>query len=131
MGAEDTQRSAKVLVVDDEPGVLSVLAHFLRGEVSVCTASSAEEALRILRGGLPINIVISDYGLPGMDGFEFLGVVQREFLGVGRILMSGQRKPENIGQIPFLAKPAARAEVLGTVKEMLGQIAEGKDRSPC
>jgi DNA-binding NtrC family response regulator len=63
----------RLLVVDDEVDILSALANFLQGslDVDVVTAESAAAGLEELRKGT-IDLVISDYRMPVMDGLHFL-----------------------------------------------------------
>ena len=61
-----------VLVIDDEPNNLDVVARALHGEFQVHLASSAGEALRLLSSGVPISVIIADQRMPEMTGVEFL-----------------------------------------------------------
>ncbi|HET6397931.1 MAG TPA: response regulator [Candidatus Thermoplasmatota archaeon] len=63
-----------VLVVDDEPDILATLASFLElavPEARVFTASSGESGLAVLERE-HVDVVVSDFKMPGMDGLEFL-----------------------------------------------------------
>jgi DNA-binding NtrC family response regulator len=66
------EETIHVLVVDDEPVMRGMLEKTLTKEGhSVYLASSAEEALEMLERN-PVNIVLSDLSMPGMDGFALL-----------------------------------------------------------
>ena len=70
---EDT-KLAKVLVVDDEPNIVELLTVSLKfQDFEVYSANSGNEALRIAREVNP-DAYILDVMMPGMDGFELLGV---------------------------------------------------------
>jgi CheY-like chemotaxis protein len=73
----DVERELKILVVDDEPALVSMLARLLSSDGhEVTTATSGEEALSIL-AGTPIDVVISDLGMgAGMNGWELAAAVQ-------------------------------------------------------
>lgn len=88
----------KVLVVDDELDTLELIKELLtQCGAEVSTASSSAEALALLRGMTP-NVIISDIGMPGEDGFEFISKLR-------------QLPPEHGGRIPAVALTAyARAE---------------------
>ncbi len=63
-----------VLIVDDEASLVNNLASYLRtlgGRFDVLTAASAEEALSVL-GSSPVDLLLTDVQLPGMDGIELL-----------------------------------------------------------
>lgn len=61
--------SLRVLVVDDEPGVVNNLQAYLEDEgMEVRGAGSAEEALDLVREGSVFDVCIMDMRLPGMHG---------------------------------------------------------------
>jgi PAS domain S-box-containing protein len=64
-----TERSASVLVVDDEPSIgLAIRRVLRRHDVTVVTA--AQDALDILVGGKEFDVVLSDLMMPGMSGMD-------------------------------------------------------------
>jgi CheY-like chemotaxis protein len=87
-----------VLAVDDEPDARSLLKRILEGcGARVFVAASSQEGLEILRRERP-DMVLSDIGMPGEDGYEFIRQVRA-------------LKPEEGGRTPAAALTAfARAE---------------------
>lgn len=81
--------SRKILLVDDEPGILRVLGISLadRG-YDVLTASSGEEALDIFRNTTP-EIVLTDIKMPGIDGIALLRKVKEELPETEVIMITG------------------------------------------
>jgi len=65
---------ARVLVVDDEPGVRESLRMVLRDECELSLAGSVDEALAILRDDAP-DLVLLDLVMPGRSGFELLALL--------------------------------------------------------
>jgi CheY-like chemotaxis protein len=66
----------QVLVVDDEPDTLMLVAEVLREwGAQVNLAASAEEAMNEFRRMRP-DVIISDIGMPGMDGYGFIRQVR-------------------------------------------------------
>jgi CheY-like chemotaxis protein len=66
-----------ILAVDDEPDSLGLLRTVLEGAGAVLlTARSAAEALTIVRAQ-PLDAIVADLGMPGMDGLEFIRAVRR------------------------------------------------------
>jgi len=64
---------ATVLVVDDEPAILKLIATMLEAEHSVITAESGVEALTILESYHDrIDLIVTDVMMPGMTGLELL-----------------------------------------------------------
>jgi len=88
---ENLPHSAQaILVVDDEPDILSALADLFEvtmPEAKVLTATSGEEGLKVLEAE-KVDIIISDYKMPGMDGLEFLRRAQQRWPEVPRILIT-------------------------------------------
>jgi signal transduction histidine kinase len=78
-----------LLIVDDEPEVLSSLRSLFRREFKVLTAERADQALDILRLGTEVHVVITDQRMPGMTGTELLSKVREEFPDVIRLMMTG------------------------------------------
>jgi len=101
-----------LLLVDDEPGILGALKRELRGEDYVCLgASSADEALGLLATNR-VQVILSDYRMPGMNGVELLSEVRRLQPEAVRMVLSGYADIEaiteaiNRGHIyKFLNKP--------------------------
>ncbi len=84
-GAERT-----LLLVDDEPGILSALRRMLRQEgYRILTANNAAEGLERLALE-DIQVVISDQRMPGLSGTEFLTRVKDMHPDCLRIILSGQ-----------------------------------------
>jgi DNA-binding NtrC family response regulator len=98
-----------VLIVDDEPLLLRALERILRrSPVAVETAASAEEALEVL-ASREFALVISDLGLPGLNGHQLLERVGEAWPRTQRLLLTGQRREPGWveGEFPYpvLAKP--------------------------
>jgi DNA-binding NtrC family response regulator len=79
----------RLLVVDDEADILTALASFLQGslDVEVVTAESAAAGLEMLRKG-DIDLIVSDYRMPHMDGLHFLRRAGEMHPEVPRILLT-------------------------------------------
>jgi CheY-like chemotaxis protein len=94
----DNLNGLKVLVVDDEADTLELIRLSLtQCGAEAVTAQSVAGALVLMEEALP-DVIISDIGMPGEDGFEFIKKVRR-------------LPPEQGGKIPAVALTAyARAE---------------------
>ncbi|MBY0459930.1 MAG: response regulator, partial [Gemmataceae bacterium] len=77
-----------VLVVDDEPDVLAVLAAQLAGDFEVLTAPDAAGA-RAALAERSVEIVISDLNLPDESGLDLLEWVRRTAPRTARVLLTG------------------------------------------
>ncbi len=78
-----------ILLVDDEPSVLSALWRSLRNEAyDIVTALSGEEALNIIRNR-DVSVVISDQKMCRIQGIDFLALVKQHRPDTVRILLTG------------------------------------------
>lgn len=84
-----------VLYVDDEPGLVALLRHYLQetGEFEVVTAGSGTEALALLER-FRVDVVVSDYQMPGMNGIDLLRECRRRFGDLPFILFTGRGREE-------------------------------------
>ncbi len=87
-------RSARVLCVDDEHKIRRLVTDCLETLGHRVTAvASGKEALRMLekraQEGVPFQIVITDLGMPDMDGHQLSHEVKRRFAGLPVIMMTG------------------------------------------
>jgi DNA-binding NtrC family response regulator len=105
--------TATVILVDDEEMVLTSLSSFLTLETDydVHTFISAKDALNFIEKS-DIDIVISDYLMPEMDGITFLGHVRQLQPEVPRIILTGYADKENaikaineVGLYQYIEKP--------------------------
>ena len=121
---------AHVLVVDDEDDARELVRRLLeeRG-ASVWTAASAAEALALL-ATQPIDAMVSDIGMPGVDGYELMRRVRRGARSVPAVALTAYARPEDAaraleaGYRAHLAKPFDPSKMLAAVAEMLAIIEE-------
>lgn len=102
-----------IVLVDDEEMVLTSLRSFINLETNfnVETFTSAETALEFIKNN-DIDIVISDYLMPEMDGISFLAKVREIRPDVPRIILTGYADKENaikaindVGLFQYIEKP--------------------------
>jgi CheY-like chemotaxis protein len=93
-------RRLRVLLVDDDPLVLTSTAGMLEdlGHVAI-EAEGGAQALERLREGAPAEIVVTDYGMPGLSGTELAEEIDRRWPGLPVILVTGY------GEIPASLPP--------------------------
>lgn len=116
-----SQSALRVLVVDDEALVLAAYARSVGRRVALKTAQGAAEAMEVLGRG-PVDVVVSDYMMPGVDGIALLDMIRTSYPDVRRILMSASTVPDlsehmRCGLIDgFLAKPFDDAELFALLR---------------
>ena len=82
------KRPARILVVDDEFGMVRAVERVLGGTHEVVGSQSSPEALRIAREFEP-DLVVLDVRMPEIDGFELMGRLKADLPGVDIIVMTG------------------------------------------
>ena len=120
-------KTAKILIVDDDPIILNSLCEYLRMEgYEVLGAADGAAALNILAQG-GFNLVLSDVNIPDSDGFDLLRIVKKRFPEVGVILVTGygsiSRAVEAIklGAYDYLTKPIIDDELRMVIDRALQQ----------
>ena len=109
--------SGTVLLVEDEPMVRSVAERALtRHGYSVITADSGEDALAVLAKNEPIDLLISDVVMPGMDGPTMVREARQSRPELKILFISGYaeeqlRKSIDIENVNFLPKPFSVTEL--------------------
>jgi len=122
----DLTGAGTVLLVEDESAVRMFGARALRNKgYNVLEAENGEEALDVINGhDAPIDLIISDVVMPGMDGHTLARLVRQEITDIKIILMSGYAEDVLPGQIDqetihFLPKPFSLKDLARTVKEVM------------
>ena len=123
-----TGKPVQILIVDDEPLIRKSLYEILRIEgYRVQMAETGEEALGILKKER-IDIVVTDFQLPKMNGIALLEEIKRWSLKTEVILITGYATLESAvdamkqGAFHYFAKPLRLDEVRKVVAEAMGKI---------
>ena len=107
------ENSQTIIIVDDEEMVLTSLNSFLslETEYNVKTFTSVKEALTFIKAN-DVDLVVSDYLMPEMDGISFLAQVKKIKPEVPRIILTGYADKENaikaineVGLFQYIEKP--------------------------
>ena len=111
----------RVLVVDDDVDILTMLQTVLRREYDVVVAHDGRQALSLLTAQ-PVAAVLADHMMPGMTGVELLNRAQVACPGAARILITASdqvavvREAINQARVHrFLSKPLRLTELPGVV----------------
>jgi response regulator RpfG family c-di-GMP phosphodiesterase len=117
----ETKKTYTLLIVDDDPLILDVLRiqldNFLSDHITIERASSGEEGLQLMKdlaqeGLSPVEIIISDFFMPGLTGTEFLLRAHVVNAASKKILLTGQADEATVNKIleetnlfHFMTKP--------------------------
>ncbi len=132
----DAPRPAVILVVEDDPRVRAVLAQVL-GSLPGCRVETADDGpagLAAAQAHAP-DLILSDYAMPGMDGFALCRAVRAEpsLARAVFVILSAYGDTAlkvqglDLGVDDYLTKPVEAAELLAKVKAML-RLKELQDR---
>ena len=134
MTAPAPAAAERVLVVDDEPDFVALVAyHLAKAGYRVSTAASGSDALALARRERPALVVL-DLMLPGLSGFDVLAELRadEETRGVA-VLMLTARKEEpdrirglSLGADDYLTKPFSAQELVLRVGAILRRVAAGQ-----
>ncbi len=121
------ESDATMVLVDDEDMVLRSLQSFLELETdyNLKTFTSPEDALDYALAG-PVDVVVSDFLMPGMNGIELLGRIREKHPHSPRILLTGYADKESaikaineIGLFQYIEKPWDNANLLIVLRNAL------------
>jgi two-component system probable response regulator PhcQ len=130
----------RLLIVDDEPGVLQALQRSLRARyrerLQIRTCVDPLAALALVRAE-PFDIVLSDLRMPGADGIEFLSLVAAVLPASVRLLLTGtadfstaQRAITDAGVFRYLCKPWTDAELFAHLDAAIQQAVLQRAAAP-
>jgi two-component system response regulator GlrR len=127
------RKPARLLLVDDDPGLLKLLGMRLVSEgYSVLTAESGPEALRMLSRD-KVDLVVSDLRMDEMDGLQLFSEIQKVQPGMPVIILTAHGSiPDAVaatqqGVFSFLTKPVDKDALYKAIDDALEQSAPTTD----
>jgi CheY-like chemotaxis protein/two-component sensor histidine kinase len=121
----------KVLVVDDDADARNLVQRLLSDcNAQVITAASAQEAITLLKAELA-DVLLSDIGMPTMDGYEFIRLVRQEIASAERMPAAAitafarsedRRRALLAGYQTHIPKPVEPSELTAVVASLAGRI---------
>ncbi|MBI1913451.1 MAG: sigma-54-dependent Fis family transcriptional regulator, partial [Planctomycetes bacterium] len=122
---------ARILLIDDDPGFSEILRDSLEGlGHEVRWLDLAEDGLRLLAAGEPVDVVLLDNRMPRMSGLEFLKALQQTDVAVPVVLMTGEHNDRtaieaiNLGAFDYVLKPRSEEDGLGELPRVLEEALE-------
>jgi response regulator RpfG family c-di-GMP phosphodiesterase len=136
----NANRSYTLLIVDDDPLILDVLRiqlnHFLPDHITIERAASGDEALQLMKdlsleGQASVEIILSDYFMPGLTGTEFLLRAHVINPKSKKILLTGQADEATVNKIleetnlfQFMTKPWNNQSLQKLIENFIAEIEE-------
>jgi class 3 adenylate cyclase/CheY-like chemotaxis protein len=123
----DTSTRNTVLVVDDTPDNLSLMAGVLKGDYRVKLANNGEKALGVARSESPPDLILLDIMMPGMSGYEVCAQLKADaatrdipivFL-TAMTASEDEQKGLDLGAVDYITKPISPPVVLARVRNHL------------
>ena len=118
----------RVLIVDDEPSIVSGIGQILkRHGIESVGAENGERALALLRENPQLGMVLTDARMPGMDGYELATHIRNDvrLRGIPIIMITSRtgekhrQRAFEIGVDRYLGKPYQEADLMRNVDEIL------------
>lgn len=122
-----TQKSRKILAVEDDAELLTMLTHLLGTIGEVQTARDGKEALEILEGGFTPDLVVTDLMMPRMDGLTLARSMKNDsrMSRIPVLMLTAKSTPRdmiegiNAGARHYVTKPFTAADLLAKVQKAL------------
>lgn len=125
---ESMPQKNRILVVDDEDALRTVLSSELEGEgYKVASAADGSEAIEILKKE-GFDLILLDIKMPNVDGFEVLKFVKESHPDTKVIMLTGFADLKNaieskkLGAEDFVSKPYDLVDLLTTVERVLSGV---------
>ena len=122
MVAEKRWLTKTILLVDDDPLIRMAVVDMLEDlSHRVIEANSAKRALEILESEEVIDLLVTDYAMPGMTGAELAAIAHRDRPTLPVLLTTGYADLPN-GQktyLPLLSKPYDQAQLQAEIRRLL------------
>jgi CheY-like chemotaxis protein len=129
-------RTKRILILDDEPGILEVLGHYLRSlGFDPVTTTRWTEALDVIAHTTP-DLILLDLNMPTIQGDAILAYIQQLEHPIPSIILSAHLDPSrmekvrDLGARRCLSKPFQLSEVAMAIREELGLPVESPGPAP-
>src|SRR5215210_2345440 len=124
MAANGEVTGRKVLVIDDEPGIIEIVEANLEGDgFEVISAANGKEGLEKIKSDSP-DLVVLDVMMPEMDGWEVLRRIEQDpnIAGLPVIMLTAKAADEDYihgleeGAVEYITKPFYPQELVNRIK---------------
>jgi DNA-binding response OmpR family regulator len=131
---EGGEKTARIMVVDDDADTLTILSHHLRREGFVAIeADSGANCLRMVREN-QVDVILLDLMMPEMEGFDVCRALKAQaatadipiIMVTARDDIDARAEAMRLGVDGFLAKPVTRRQLANTITAQLDAIAAAR-----
>jgi two-component system, cell cycle response regulator len=128
------QHTPQIMVVDDDPDVVSILARHVQREGYVAIqVMSGPDCLQILRER-PVDLILLDLMMPDMDGFQVCRALKDNsatadipiIMVTARDDLDARAEGMRLGVSDFLAKPVFRRQLASRIRAQLDAVAAAR-----
>jgi DNA-binding response OmpR family regulator len=121
----DDKIAPAVLVVDDDPDLVDLLGRFLsRQGMKILVASNGPQCLEIVQGSPPIDVIVLDIMMPGMNGLQVCAALKEieSARAIPIILLTARNDVETriagveLGVSEFIVKPASGRDLVARIQ---------------
>jgi CheY-like chemotaxis protein len=117
----------KILVIEDDVALLWLIEKIISNQYEVVTVRNAQEAIQALHGGYDADLIMTDLGLPVVDGIELLQYLKKSgmYYHIPVVVLSGNENPQAIkrclhaGAAKFILKPFDPPQLLSDIKDVM------------
>ncbi|MEY2411298.1 MAG: hypothetical protein QOF48_3968 [Verrucomicrobiota bacterium] len=124
---------ARIIIIDDDPHISGLIAQALLGAGYVVNVANEGASGMELCRSLPVDLLITDLVMPGMEGMETIRRFHKEFPLIPIIAISGLLHLGNVldtakllGAVKTLAKPFKVEELLSIVKTLVPPFSQSQ-----
>ena len=125
--SQEAGRQPTVLVVEDEVLVQMLVLEVLQDlDLQSLEANDAPSALEILRSEAPVDLLVTDVGLPGMNGRDLADAARELRPGLKVLFVTGYADRAQAGEfagegMDMIVKPFNLDQLSGKITEMVGR----------
>jgi signal transduction histidine kinase len=117
-------RSCRIMVVDDDPLIAAIATAMLEDlGHTVIEVDSGASAIKLLAGGTKVDVMITDYAMPSMNGLELARIIRKNWPWIVVILASGYADLRDVDdlQLRRLPKPYHQADLEACIAATLAE----------
>src|ERR1700686_1318059 len=128
--------AAKILIIEDEPGLVTTLRDRLRKQGYVVSAASDGEKGLVMALREPVDLILLDLMLPGQNGLAVCEKLRKAGSATPILMLTARRQTKDkvtglkAGGDDYLTKPFQMAELLARVEALLRRAAAAPDMAP-